>query len=173
MGGINRNPSGLLNFLLTQAGGRNPDFLLEQVRPVLDIEKYYEPDRLRAVSEVISLNVGQLDFIEVPESEVWLVKSVGVVIDNGLGLAANNIINFSVWHERIPGQGFNGVPFVDLQTPRTTQTIVGRYVSAKEIVTPRIVSSGQRLVISYDSGDAEPCGGDFFVTFVQLQTPNP
>ena len=69
MAGINRQPSGFANLLQVQAGGTNPDNVSETVRPTLDIEPFYWPDRLRGIREPFNLAPGQADFIEVPEGD--------------------------------------------------------------------------------------------------------
>ena len=105
MAQINRIPSGLLDFLLVQAGGQNPNEISELVRPVIDVTKLYAPDRLRAANEPTSMTAGQLEFIEVPEGEVWLLLFAAITAT----LVAGDSAAFSARIERIPGQGATGI----------------------------------------------------------------
>jgi hypothetical protein len=163
---INRQPQGLSDFLLVRAGGLNPDDLSQSVRPTIDIEPYYQPDRLRAASVNFN-NAGTLDFIAVPEGEIWKVLGFGVEIDPATSTQG---FMLSIWHERIPGQGLNGVPWMSVQSNMAMeQTVVARWVWAREVRHPRVLTPEQRVVMSYDSGDRSSIQGTFYVTYVLLQ----
>lgn len=165
MPGINRQPRGLLDFLQVQAGGRNPDQLSETVRPVVDVEPLYWPDRLRAVIEPTSLATGQIEFIEVPEGEVWKVLSVYQTTNLGTGGYAR----YSFGLERVQPLGLNGVYFghahVDNPAAAAADVAVGI-----QLPVPLIVTSGQRLVVRMDvktGGGAY--AGDFHVLYVLIE----
>lgn len=160
---INKQPSGLSNFLGVQSGGQNPDDLSSIVRPVIDIEPFYTPDRLRAVSEAFSLNEGQIDFVEVPAGEVWKVVNLSL-IQTGPTLNHTNIIFFGM--ERIPGQGLNGVPWLSAELV-INQNASGENVFAADVV-PRVITGGQRITLEFAMGDTTTINGTFWVTYVLL-----
>ena len=166
---INRQPSGLSDFLKVQAGGQNPDDLSRSVRPTIDIEPLYYPDRLRAEKITFSLNAAQKDFIAVPESEIWKVIGIGYDIQN-LSLGGN--ANCSVWQERIPGQGLNGVPWIGFANNDQRAGFGLVITQGVELIHPRVLTGGQRIVFQYDSGDVVTIGGDFYVTYVLLDVGN-
>ena len=164
---INRQPSGLSDFLQVQAGGKQPDDISQTLRGVIDVECMYAPDRLRAAIEPFNMTPGQLEFVEVPEGQVWKVYGVGYEQTNATTNGNNGL---SVWQERIPGQGLNGVPWIDFFLgSNLPQTNVSRFVRAVELAQPRVITSGQRVVISYDHGDSANVIGNFYVTYVLLQ----
>lgn len=167
MGGINRIPTGLLDFLLTQAGGRNPDNLLEQVRPVVDLEPFYYPDRWNAVSEAFSLSEGQRDFIEVPAGEAWLWQTVA--IDMTIG-ASSQRASFAIEIERIPGQGLNGIPVISPQEGLyfNSVTATGNLVWATFLPRPFLLTAGQRIVVFLGDELNGPINGSLEVTFIRL-----
>lgn len=76
---ISRRPSGILDLLLAQQQGQNPNNLVDDVQPVLDLEKFYEPDRLSVASTTTALTaVGSTSTILVPAGERWKIYSIGV-----------------------------------------------------------------------------------------------
>ncbi len=76
---ITRVPRGLQSVLGTQAFGKNPDELLLEVRPILDIGTYFKPDQDRWYIEgtgAINDSEGQDANQIVPDGEFWLVKRI-------------------------------------------------------------------------------------------------
>ena len=167
MGGINRAPIGLLDLLLTQAGGRNPDQLIESVRPTLDIEKFYYPDRMNAFNETFSLSQGQLDFVAVPDDQSWLLLGVGSEVD----LVTNTEdAQLSYFIERIPGQGLNGIligssPYWEIATTNTWEAAHFMWLP-----TPLLLTAQQRVVVKMARGLSGPHPGNFYGIFVRLET---
>ena len=166
---INRQPQGLANFLSVQAGGRNPDDLSQSVRPVVNIEPFYQPDRLRAAKTAFNLNVQQLQELIVPEGEIWKLLSVSL---QGQNAAANHQNFFSFWLERIPGQGLNGVPIADVNQNIVRQSNGVNTTQVYELRHPLVLTGGQRVVLSFDNGDTNPSGGFFYCIYVLLDVGN-
>lgn len=166
MGNINRNPIGLLDFLLTQAGGRNPDFLLEQVRPVIDIEHYYQSDRLRATIDTGSLNTGQVDAISVPTDEVWLLLNWALQLEVPTG--AGNFANYSAEIEGIQPLGLNAVNIAGFShtNPNPINTI---WVDQVPLPRPIVLRGGQTLAIRIQDGVGGPFAFSNEVLAVLLQ----
>ena len=83
---ITRVPLGLQNFLGSQAQGRNPSELNQEVQPTLDMTQWYvnETDRWYVEAGALPFDQtppqGQDAVVTVPEGELWLVKrlSAGV-----------------------------------------------------------------------------------------------
>jgi hypothetical protein len=169
MAGINRNPIGLLDFLQTQSGGRNPDFLQESVRPTIDVEPFYTPDRLRAAVESFSMTTGQIEFIAVPEGEVWKILTFGFVTTTTVSSGADIAVQYGI--ERIPGQGFNGRGFASFYLKDSPAQNVVDY---QQLPVPLIVTSGQRITITCVAESSTGAfAGDFEVIYTLLQAnPN-
>jgi hypothetical protein len=163
--GINRNPSGLLDLLQVQAGGQNPDNLAETVRPIVDIEPFYWPDRMRGFNEAFSLNTGQIDFIEVPAGEVWKLLTIGHVTTSNVSTAQSYCVTYGI--ERLPGQGLNGIEFGGYVTPVTASAM--RHCHYVQLPAPVIVTAGQRLTLTMHAATSGPITGDFEVVFVLVQ----
>lgn len=79
MGGpISRRPSGLLDLLLTQQQGDNPDQLGDMVAPVIDLVTFYEADRIRVSAVTTNLSaVGVTATHTVPSGESWRLMCAG------------------------------------------------------------------------------------------------
>lgn len=150
MTGINRQPPGLSDLLQVQSGGRNPDDFSQMVRGTMDLAPYYEVGRLRATVEPYSLSVGQREFIEVPEGEVWLMQFLSGTVDNMV--TANWDATFSFGLERIIGQGLNGVelmgPFRPIADASDANNLI---VFGGQLPRPFIVTGGQRLTLLLNS----------------------
>lgn len=77
-GPIARRPSGLLDLLLAQQQGRNPNALTDNVQPVIDLTPFYSADRLEATNTSFTATaVGSGNTITVPAGEVWALTSLG------------------------------------------------------------------------------------------------
>jgi hypothetical protein len=166
MGGINRNPQGLLDFLQTQSGGRNPDFLQESVRPTIDIEPFYWPDRMRGAIEPIALNSGSIEFIEVPEGEVWKVLTIGHVCNTNQAADTNYSVTYGI--ERLPEQGFNGVELGGFNYHNPAAVNTTQPVHFLQLPIPVLVTSGQRLTITCHRRTSGGLVGTFEVIYVLL-----
>jgi hypothetical protein len=165
MSGINRNPLGLLDFLQTQSGGRNPDFLQESVRPTIDIEQFYWSDRMFGAREPISMASGQLEFIEVPEGEVWKILTMGFTVN----VVATARFKATFLIERLEPLGLNGLVVGSVEAVNDTAGTTGDIGAAIQLPVPFIVRSGQRLVIRCDGeNDAGPAAGFFDCLVVKL-----
>lgn len=82
MSQISRLPTGLQSLLQSKNFGRNPDQLLQEVRPTLDLEQFWQAYVFHSrTSGETNLNNGQEAFFTftVPAGEYWLVTSVGIV----------------------------------------------------------------------------------------------
>ena len=139
MPGINRQPRGLLDFLQVQAGGNNPDQLSETVRPVVDIEPFYSLDRIFAAEEAISMTGGQLEFIEIPEGEVWKVLTMGFSV----ALDATAAMRASFMIERIEPLGLNGIIVGNALAINDSSGSAQTCGAAIQFPVPLMVRSGQ------------------------------
>lgn len=78
MSQITRVPWGLQDFLGNQSQGDNPSEFAQIVAPVLDLSQFYSIEKEKHYTEgfgIISTNA-TID-VEVPEGEVWIIKSIG------------------------------------------------------------------------------------------------
>ena len=160
---INKQPSGLSNSLGVRAGGTNPDDFSPSVRPVIDIEPFYAPDRMRAAIQSFSAAPQTIDFVEVPEGEVWKVIALAVVMTN---YTVNQQTQGFFGIERIPGQGLNGIPWLSYEIA-SFQSFGTETVFASDVV-PRIVTAGQRITHEVSNSDRNPSVGSMFVTYVLI-----
>lgn len=74
MSGINRLPKGLQEFLGNTAAGINPSDLMQQVRPTVDMQPFWEAEGLRQTFRTGSVSQsGSSVFLDaVPAGEVWI-----------------------------------------------------------------------------------------------------
>lgn len=71
-GPIARRPAGLLDLLLTQQQGKQPTDLGDVVTPTLDIQPFYNQERLTTETAVLSnAAVGSVAIITIPAGESW------------------------------------------------------------------------------------------------------
>jgi hypothetical protein len=76
---INKLPTGLLSFLQSVAFGVNPRVLLDEVRPVLDLDAFLSAGEIDGVSTSFAMTaVGQTNAITIPQSELWRIHWIGV-----------------------------------------------------------------------------------------------
>jgi len=168
MTGINRQPSGLLDFLQVQAGGRNPDDLAQTVRPVVDIEPFYWPDRLRGFNESFSLTSGQIEAVTVPAGQVWKLLTVGHVTTDQLVINFNYVVTYGI--EGIPGQGLNGIEFGAYSSGNLQPTTGYNGAHFVQLPVPLIVTSGQVITLTcVIEGVTASLDGTFEGIFVLLQ----
>lgn len=98
---IARRPAGLLDLLLTQQQGRNPDDLLDTVQPVLDITKFYDAERVETKALTTSVSaLGGFGGIGVDAGQVWKVYGVAffnnfATVNQRIGIAGE-ILNKQV-----------------------------------------------------------------------------
>lgn len=80
MGGpIARLPRGLLDLLLTQQQGKNPDALGDTLAPVIDLAPFYEQERFDAENLNATMTaVGVAGTFTVPAGEAWKVLGMSV-----------------------------------------------------------------------------------------------
>lgn len=74
MSQINRVPQGLQDLLLSKSFGKNPNELLQQVQPGVDLTRFWIVDRLtelRPATHTVIAN-GIQTAIEIPEGEAWI-----------------------------------------------------------------------------------------------------
>jgi len=95
---INRLPLGLLSFLGIKNGGRNPQFLGEQLSPTFDLVAWYLQSNSRSLS--LNGNVTAVGFNSawwtVPVGETWAVLSTMVNSQAALG-AGQSVGFFGAW----------------------------------------------------------------------------
>jgi hypothetical protein len=169
---INRQANGLLDFLLVQSGGRNPDNLLESLRGVIDLSPYYEPDRLRVNFNAFSLNPGQQSTVHtVPEGEYWMVLTLGFIVTSD---ANEQNAQFLHSHGNISDAGGGAAaPWVgpnEYNQP-TTQAGAGSRSQAgtKNFERPRILTPDQFITILNCNSDSVPAVGTSWCTYVLLE----
>lgn len=166
MSGINRIPQGLIDFLLTQAGGRNPDNLLESVRPVLDIEPYYYPDRYRAEIKAFNLTELQFEAIVIPDGEVWRLLSATIDVVMDVGEQAK----MSLWIERMQPLGLNGVAIAGTKLINTMATAARSNVAPFDLPAQYVLTGGQRIAVRCDwETGGGGLVGDLHVSYVKIQ----
>ena len=69
---ISRRPAGLLDLLLTQQQGQNPNDLQSTLQPILNLGPFYESERLEVESQGVGFTaVGNSTALAVPAGEVW------------------------------------------------------------------------------------------------------
>ena len=172
MPNINREPRGLLDLLLSQSGGRNPDVMLESIRGFIDLEKFYAVDRQRAFSVSFSDAIGASSFVEVPAGQTWLVDFLGISIDASDN--AGDHASMSIGLERIPGQGLNGITlfgsgnsFFDALSANANAEQRWAFQLARTL----IVTAGQRLTChTDDAAGLSPPTGIFYGVYTELHT---
>lgn len=164
---INRQPSGLSDFLQVQAGGQNPNDLSQGVRPTIDIEPFYWPDRMRGFNKAIALNTGGIEFVEVPEGEVWKLLTFGFSLNTIY--APDQSYSASLGVERLPGQGLNGIEFasVDYQNLLATQSHAPSYFV--QFPHPLILTEGQRVTVTCKRRTGSAFSGTMEGVYVLLQ----
>lgn len=75
-GPIARRPNGLLDLLLTQQQGRSPRELGDIVTPVIDMQHFYETDRLTTAGMTITVTASNTsNTLTIPSGEVWNLKA--------------------------------------------------------------------------------------------------
>ena len=90
MSRINRVPFGLLDFLATKTQGDNPSQLLQEVRPTLDLTKFFIAERMENFSEVqVSAAAAGGFTFTVPVGEIWfpVTASMTMIVADANGRA--------------------------------------------------------------------------------------
>lgn len=79
---ISRRPTGLLDLLLTQQQGKNPDKLGDDVIPVIEMRPFYSQERFDIERQSMAITVnGDYGAIEVPAGETWFVYAFGLRLE--------------------------------------------------------------------------------------------
>ena len=108
---ISRRPAGLLDLLLTQQQGENPNDLLESVQPTLDLLRFYAPDRMEVAGTTLThTGVGSNGSIEVPAGQTWLTFGVAssvtfATVNQRISCSCrlNNIVSNPFWFTALGG----------------------------------------------------------------------
>lgn len=176
---IQRVATGLLDFLNLRSQGETPDELSRVVRGSLDLQPFYELSKHESALEPVNMVSGQIEFIEVPSDETWLLLSVSCIADPP-GVATQGIRQYAFTYslERLVGAGLNGVPFHTspiLTFPESTAATSMRLCYAKLLERPFLVRAGQRITVQLQygatiSGAAAAWVGDFELHIVRLRT---
>lgn len=83
MSKINRLPKGLQEFLGNTAAGQNPDTLLNDVRPVIDLTPHWSFEETKWISATGAVALpNQGSFFVVPDGELWAPIHIGARINN-------------------------------------------------------------------------------------------
>lgn len=78
-GPIARRPAGLLDLLLTQQQGKNPNELGDMLLPVIDLSPFYMQERLTtATTSLTNAVVGSSATITIPAGESWMMHFLSV-----------------------------------------------------------------------------------------------
>lgn len=86
---INRVPFGLQDLLNSRNFGRNPNALLQEVRPGFDMLPFWGLDSIEASSDSAAVSTfGTHTQITVPDSELWLVLGSSVNCTNNFAASA-------------------------------------------------------------------------------------
>jgi len=92
MSKINSPPVGLQSLLGSKNFGENPDDLLREVRPTVDMLPFWGSQRLRFDQTVaIQAGVGSMVERQIPLGESWLVLSASITILNLASGAENGL----------------------------------------------------------------------------------
>lgn len=115
-GPIARRPAGLLDLLLTQQQGKNPEVLGNDVQPVMDLTKFYGQERLESSNKALTATaINSLVTHTVPAGESWLLLCAAV---RGAFAAAGQEIGLEL---RI--SGFKGAAFLACDALAFAQSI--------------------------------------------------
>jgi len=81
---IQQNPYGLLGLLNSKAGGQNPNALLDEVRPAVELFDLYSVQNRRSINSaiaapVLGLNIFPTTLTEPPAGEIWVMKAITVL----------------------------------------------------------------------------------------------
>lgn len=81
---IQRSPLGLLGLLDSKAGGQNPNTLLDEVRPVIDLTDAFSvanrfSQNSAIAGPVLGLNIFPTTLGEPDPGEIWLMKRITVI----------------------------------------------------------------------------------------------
>lgn len=112
MSRINRLPKGFQDFLGNTNMGDNPSFLMQEVRPVVDMADFYQSDELKILSdsEIAVTGPGVVTAFTVPQGRLFFLKSVGFLYRR-TGGAATDDISLSWQLDNFPlGTGAGTVP---------------------------------------------------------------
>lgn len=173
---IQRVATGLLDFLNLRSQGETPDELARVVRPSIELTDFYDLSKHESVQEPVSLNTGQIEFLQVPDDEVWKLLALGITRDPA-AIAAGYQTAFTFSIENLIGAGLNGVPFHTsprLEHP-TTALLTPVLAYAHLLEKPFLVRAGQRITVTaqyvLDGGGASfNWTGDFWLHIVRMKT---
>lgn len=135
---ISRRPGGMLDLLLSQQQGQNPNDLKDDVQPGLDMFRFYAQDRLNteSVSKAWTAVTANTE-ISVPSGEAWVVYALGAY---GTFATVNQYIELELF---LIGRGDNGlIHNTGLQTP---QGATDRFSDAFWLPDPIICPPGSRF----------------------------
>lgn len=94
---INRLPFGFQSLLDSKTLGKNPGLLNQEVRPVLDMERFFKPPLLRRAQATGTWNaVGSSAQVSVPSNELWEIWSVEAGALNNFAAGASGRININL-----------------------------------------------------------------------------
>lgn len=148
MARLNRVPRGLQSLLGTKALGRNPQELLEAVRPTVDLTQFYLAETvIRSASGVTTLQTPVwgdfLGELEIPAGESWFVYNVSLQVTSVAAEIVN--VNFGYTLPSTPPNimhVFNNQ--MDYATTRTVNP-VNMLQKGYQFPTPTLFSAGTQF----------------------------
>lgn len=106
MSKINRVPVGLQSLLGNAAAGENPDQLQQAVSPIVDLEPYWDFEKIQYAEKDTAVAAPQNGtFFTVPTGELWLPISLGGTL-GGMGTGDTASLTVKVWNS----VGTNPIP---------------------------------------------------------------
>lgn len=81
---IQRNPYGLLSLLDSKAGGQNPNAILDELRPTVDLTDFLAVQTRFSVNGAIAapalgLNIAPVTLTEPDAGEIWIMRAITAV----------------------------------------------------------------------------------------------
>lgn len=97
---INREARGFLSFFRAKVGGQGPQYLRDDVQPVINVTPFYGNSELRGATTTATGNPPANLNIAVPSSEFWMIDVVHLNISTSTTQAADA---GAVWGLQIQG----------------------------------------------------------------------
>ncbi len=150
MSRINRPPKGLQGLLGSQSFGSNPDELLQEVRPSIELFPFWGAELLR--HKIINggrTTNGVIAQHLVPTDEVWAMKQVSCYRIAGFTGAGPHTLQVGLEFSSISGAGASVSPFevspVYADLDGTTSFVVSKHFDTPFLLEPNTLVSARAL----------------------------
>lgn len=88
---INRGTRGWLDLFLGKVGGQGPQRFSDEVRPVVEVDKFLNPDLLRTAVATASGLAGTAAEITVPTEEAWQIYQVSCAVQDSFSTIGSSV----------------------------------------------------------------------------------